>query len=453
MVAKGGVGADIDLESVHQREPGMNATEILLAESQERMCYEVIPGHVDDVRAVAERYDLECSVVGEVTKGNYVCRFDGERVVDAPPGFLADGAPLNDLERVETTKLVAGLPDRDLDAAFEAVLSSPTTASKRWVYRQYDHEVGARTAVRPGHDAAVLAIREAAPGAGDRDHPPTDGSGVGLAISSGATPRWTESAPREGARAGALENASNLAAVGARPLAAVDCLNGGNPEKPEVYGGFAAVVEGLAGMCADLDVPVVGGNVSLYNDSPEGPIPPTPTVLMVGTREGYDAPGLDVPPDADLLLVGRQATRLGGSEYLGRMGGADSFPVLPENPRERVDALARVANHPETLAVHDVSHGGLAVTLAEMVDDAGISVELPGEDPARELFGEAPGRAVVATTDPDGVREAVGEHAPVHHLGEGVDDPALEIDVGGRSLHYDADRIAGERNVIARELD
>ncbi|TKX76203.1 phosphoribosylformylglycinamidine synthase II, partial [Halorubrum sp. SD626R] len=144
--------------------------------------------------------------------------------------------------------------------------------SKRWVYRQYDHEVGTRTALKPGDDAAIMAIRETA---GDGED---DSAGVGLALSSGANPNWTATAPYEGARAVALENATNLAAKGAVPLAAVDCLNGGNPEKPDVYGGFEGIVDGLADACADLGTPVVGGNVPLYNDSVEGPIPPTPTL-------------------------------------------------------------------------------------------------------------------------------------------------------------------------------
>jgi phosphoribosylformylglycinamidine synthase len=448
MVAKGELGAEIDLDAVHQREPGMNALEILLAESQERMCYEVAPENVAAVQAVAERFDLGCSVVGEVTEGNYVCTFagdgDGETVVDVPADFLADGAPLNDLETVAPECPTTDLPDADVAAAVEAVLSSPSTASKRWVYRQYDHEVGVRTAVPPGDDAAVLAIREAGP---------DDGSGVGLALSSGAAPNWTDAAPREGARAIALENATNLAAEGARPLAAVDCLNGGNPEKPEVYGGFSAVVDGLAEMCRELSVPVVGGNVSLYNDSPAGPIPPTPTLFVVGTREGYGAPPARAVPDAEVLLVGPVGTALGGSEYLARYGGSDRFPELPADPAAVVDAIATVADLDSTRAVHDVSHGGLAVTLAEMVDEAGLDVSLPGEDPQRELFGEAPGRAVVLTTDPDAVREAVGDAAPVTSLGTGTADPALELAVGGESVALDAADVGALRDVIGRELD
>ncbi|MFB6303301.1 MAG: phosphoribosylformylglycinamidine synthase subunit PurL [Haloferacaceae archaeon] len=437
LVAKGGFGALIDLERVHQREPDMNATEILLAESQERMCYEVEPEKVEGVRAVAERYDLGCSVVGEVRDGNYVCRFEGERVVDAPAEFLADGAPLNDLDRAEPSAPECDLPPTpDLADAFEAVVGDPAAASKEWVYRQYDHEVGLRTATPPGDDAAVLAMEE---------------TGGGLALSSGSNPEWTSTAPYDGARAVAVENATNLAAVGATPLAAVDCLNGGNPEKPDVYGAFAAAVDGLADACRALSVPVVGGNVSLYNDSASGPVPPTPTVAMAGTAPGHDAPGAAVEGTGDLLLVGASSGRLGGSTYLATQGGSDRFPDLPEEPRAVVEALATAARQGTTRAVHDVSRGGLAVALAEMVTaDTGVSAAV---DDATALFEETPGRAVVETTDPDAVREAFAGIAPVEALGAATDDARLDLTVGDRTLDYAASDLADLRDVIARELD
>jgi len=444
MVAKGGLGAEIELERVHQLEPNMNPLEILLAESQERMVYEVRPGNVERVRAVAERFDLGCSVIGEVTDGNYVCTFDGESVVDVDAHFLGEGAPMNDLPREEPEQPDRDLPDVPLETAVEAVLGSPNAASKRWVYRQYDHEVQVRTAVRPGDDAAVLAIREAE---------------TGLACTAGADPNWTAVAPFEGARAVALENATNLAAKGARPLAAVDCLNGGNPEKPGVYGGFAAVVDGLADMCATLDVPVVGGNVSLYNDSPSGPIPPTPTLAMTGTKPGYDAPpqglagGGDLVLVGDLPLAGEAEGRLGGSEYLAQHGGSDRFPALPDDPATLVEILAEVADRQTTLAAHDVSHGGLAVALAEMVgEDAGATVELDADDPAVALFHEQPGRVVFETTAPAELADAFDGVAPVACLGRADDAGRLDLAVGSASVGIDADRIRELRAVIEREL-
>ncbi|PSP38446.1 phosphoribosylformylglycinamidine synthase subunit PurL [Halobacteriales archaeon QH_7_65_31] len=439
LVAKGGKGAEIELERVHQREPAMNALEILLAESQERMVYEVRPENTDAVAEIADRFDLGCSVIGEVTDGNYVCSFDGETVVDVPSSYLADGAPMNDLDSVAPEPQARALPDTDLGSAFETVVAAPNTASKEWVYRQYDHEVGNRTAKRPGDDAALIAVRDA---------------GKGVAISSGAEPNWTAAAPYEGARAVALENATNLAAMGARPLAAVNCLNGGNPEKPEVYGGFRAIVDGLAAMCATLDTPVVGGNVSLYNDSAAGPIAPTPTLAVVGSKDGYDAPGTDLAGGGTVLLVGERSGTLGGSQYLAGHGGTDRFPTLPEDPGAVIEAIATVANRPTTTAVHDVSHGGLGVALAEMVtDDAGLDATLTGGSlPVEQLFSEQPGRAVVETTDPDAVRTAVGD-LPVTELGESDGSGQLSLTVGETTLEYASDEITALRSQIARTLD
>ena len=439
LVAKGGLGARLDLDAVHLREEGMNATEILLSESQERMCYEVTPEDVARVEAVAERFGLGVSVVGEVTDGDYVCRFDGETVVRAPATFLADGAPFHDLDRVDPTQPTPDLPaEDDLAGAVETVLSDPSTASKAWVYRQYDHEVGLRSVVRPGADAALLAVDEA-----DAD----------VALSAGAVPGWTDCAPREGARAVALEVATDLATLGATPLAAVDCLNGGNPEDPETYGRFAAAVDGLADACAALSVPVVGGNVSLYNDSASGPVPPTPTVAMVGERAGEargPTPGVAATGEGRLLLVGASDGRLGGSVYLDARGGTDRFPALPEVPRAFVDSLAAVTRAETTRAVHDVSRGGLAATLAEMVGAAGVEAAVADRE---ALFCEAPGRAVVETTDPAAVRAAVDGVAPVTDLGRTTDEAVLSLSVGGTAVSLDAATVREHRGVVDRSMN
>jgi phosphoribosylformylglycinamidine synthase len=344
-----------------------------------------------------------------------------------------------------------------LAEALRSVIADPSTASKRWVYRQYDHEVGTRTSVLPGDDAALLALRETE---GE------EGVGTGLALSAGAEPNWTTVAPYEGARAVALENATNLAVKGARPLAAVNCLNGGNPEKPEVYGGFRGIVDGLAEMCETLAVPVVGGNVSLYNDSVAGPIPPTPTLAMLGTKPGYDAPPGELSGEGELVLVGGvedgslppeaheddSPHALGGSVYLSQVGGSDRFPALPADPVPFVEVLAAVADTETTLATHDVSHGGLAVTLAELVGEAGASVAVADE---RELFAEAPGRAVIETTDPEAVRDAFAGVAPVRSLGTADDSGALTVSVGEPDVELSVDReeIAELRATITDALD
>lgn len=434
MIAKGECGAEIDLEAVHLRETGMNATEILLAESQERMLYEVRPENVDRIEAIAERFDLGVSVIGETTDtGRYVCTFEGEIVVDVPAEFVADGAPMNDLPSIDPEQPEPNVPDFDLEAAAETVIRSPNTASDEWIYRQYDHEVGTRTALRPGDDAGVLAIRE---------------TGQGLALTSGTEPSWTEAAPYEGAYATALENATNLAAKGAEPLATVDCLNAGNPEKPDVYGQFSAIVDGLSDGCRDLDVPVVGGNVSLYNDSTTGPIPPTPTLAMIGTMPSFDAPTMAAKGEGELVLLGGFQRRLGGSELLAQLGGTDRFPELPSAPQNRVDAIRNATTLESTVATHDVSDGGLLVTLAEMVhEEAGAEITVPS---AAALFSEAPGRVVIETTDQAALVAALDDRIEVQSLGATTAEGVLSIGVedGAQRLNYPAERIEAFRSTL-----
>jgi phosphoribosylformylglycinamidine synthase len=217
-----------------------------------------------------------------------------------------------------------------------------------------------------------------------------------------------------------------------------------------------AIVDGLADMCAELAVPVVGGNVSLYNDSPSGPIPPTPTLAMAGTKAGYDAPTAELTGEGELLVVGgTEDYALGGSELLTEVGGTDRFPALPEDANPLVDAIADVANQETTRSTHDVSHGGLAATLAEMIGEAGAEVTLDAADTERaaeRLFSEAVGRVVVETTDPEAVYRRFDGVAPVERLGVATDTGRLELAVGGVSLTYTSDEIAALRDVIASEL-
>ena len=466
MVGAAALGAHIDLDRVHRREPGMAAPEILLAESQERMCYEVRPADVTRVQSIADRFDLGCSVIGRVTDGAYVCTVPDDGVdddeppqatgpeaisepeapnrrvvVDCDPTFLADGAPQNELSSTSPTQPDRAVPDIDLREAVEAVVSAPTVASKRWVYRQYDHEVGTRTAVGPGADAATLAMREA---------------GVGLSLSAGAEPGWTAVAPYEGARATAVENATNLAAVGAEPLAVVDCLNGGNPEDPATYGGFRATVEGVADGCRELDVPVVGGNVSLYNDSAAGPIPPTPTVAMAGVTPTYTAPGVEIAGGGTLVVVGAPATepKLGGSQLLTALGGSDRFPGAASDAATHVAAIRDLADRSDVQAVHDVSSGGLAVTLAEMIGpSAGARVDLDESSaPVARLFDERPGRAVVETTNPAELLAALPADVPAARLGTTDESGELALTAGDQSTTLDAETVRELRASISREL-
>jgi len=355
MVAKADLGARIELERVHQREPNMNAMEILLAESQERMCYEVKPENVDRVHEIVERFDLGCSVIGEVTDENYTCLFEGETVVDVDAYFLGEGAPMNDLATEELEE--------------EPRRTCPTRTSRRPSTRSSR----VRTPPQSGGSTGSTTTRSACGRASDRATTRRSSrcERPSRASQSPLVPRRTgpPSRPTRGSRGRARERDEH------RGEGRNAAGRGGLPQRRQP--GEAGRLRRLhrhrrrprGEMCETLSTPVVGGNVSLYNDSVAGPIPPTPTLAMVGSKDGYDAP-LSVESEGDLVLVGdlgleRDESRLGGSEYLARFDGSDRFPGLPADPASVVETLAAVANDDSTLAVHDVSHGGLAVALAE----------------------------------------------------------------------------------------
>ena len=470
MVAKGGCGCTVELGAVHQRESDMNGTELLLAESQERMCYAVAPEDLSAVRSVAERYELGCSVVGTVSEQpDYVCRFDGQTIVDAPAEFVVDGATTYDRHGTPADGPdERSLPSVSATTAFEAVVADPSVASRQWVYRQYDHEVGLRTTVGPGADAATLGLREPEP----ETEPETT-----VALTAGAVPGWTQAAPYDGTRNVVVAAATALATVGASPLAVVNCLNGGNPETAAVFDGFEAAVNGLADACRSLDVPVVGGNVSLYNDSAAGPIPPTPTVVMLGRGSGRHTALPPIEGDGSLLLIGGHTDALGGSTCLSQFGGTDAVPTPPPALTERLTTLAAVTQRPSTQTVASVADGGLAATLARLV--AGENERLAGASAGSSraasarvsapglpsLFSEAVGRAVIETTDPDGVQAAFGGHTQVTELGktaaahddndaDGTGSKAeLAVTVGDQLLRYDAGELRRLRATLERELD
>jgi phosphoribosylformylglycinamidine synthase II len=370
MAAKGDCGARLDLDDVHLREP-LNALEILLSESQERMLFEVSLDDVDTVIDIAERYDLEAAVVGEVTDEDFVAEHEGETVVELPPEFLADGAPVHDLERDESDENEPTVPYEPTREGVLRALANPNNASKEWVYRQYDHEVQTRTVVKPGDDAAVLDI-----------------GGTGLALSAGCDSERVSARPYQGGYETVVENATNLAAKGARPLALVDCLNFGNPERPSVYGEFRDAVEGMGDAARDLGTPFVGGNVSLYNESEEfgTAVNPTPSVGALGLASDPDAPRTEIQDDSTLLLL----------------DASEEPSALPE----MADDIAEGAS-----AAHDVSTGGIGVALAEMCGDRGVRADVSDKD----VFDSTPGRVVVAgdPTDFEGAygTELLGETA------------------------------------------
>jgi len=360
--SRGGTGVEIDLAKVPQRETGMTPYEIMLSESQERMLIIVKKGHEKTVCDIFAKWDLPYAEVG-VVKDDGMMRVlnHGKVVAEIPARQLADEAPLYDREaraRPAPPQLdLAQVPVPDGHAALLTLLAHPSIASKNWVYRQYDHTVRAGTVVLPGSDAAVFLVREA---------------NKLLAATSDCNALYCALDPRQGARIAIAEAARNLACAGATPLAVTDNLNFGNPYKPENFWQLRECVEGLAEGCRAFDVPVTGGNVSLYNESPAGAIDPTPTVGMVGLIEDerhatvsyFQAPG-----DA-ILLVGGFGDELGASHYLQVIHGLKVGPVPAlDFAKERAvhDAVRGFIKSRLVKSAHDLSEGGLGVALTECI--------------------------------------------------------------------------------------
>ena len=410
MASKGGVGVDIDVRRVHLREADMEPFEVMVSESQERMLAVVEPGKVDEVIAVCERWQTSASAIGEVTGGGRLRVLDdGAEVGDVPVAALVDECPLYDLDPAEPAgwtygnestlgELLAVAAGRsanaeDPSAILTALLASANVASKRWAFEQYDSIVGSRTVRRPeAADAAVLMISE---------------SERAIAIAIDGNGRRVACDPYRGAVEAVLECAQNLACVGAEPLGLTNCLNFGNPEKAAVAWQLDRAVDGLADACRALGVPVVGGNVSLYNETEHGPIYPTPVVGMVGELpDPALAAGAALPDGARLFLIGPFSPSLAGSELAKLRGELDAG--LPGNEIAPIaDALTLVrelVRDGSAGAAHDVSDGGLACAVAEMAIAGGVGaeleldplIELRGCSGETALFGEGPGGILIA---------------------------------------------------------
>ena len=439
MASKGEVGLDIDVSRVPLREAGMEPFEIMISESQERMLCVVEPALVDDVLALCERWDVRATPIGEVTDTRHLRVFDGDELVgDIPVEALVDDVPLYDLEPEEPSAPVYPDPparlggDASADEVLLALLASPNIASKRFVFEQYDSIVGSRTVRRPETaDAAVLALE------------PDGGTGA-LAVSIDGNGRRVACDPYTGAVEAVLECARNLACVGAEPLGLTNCLNFGNPEKPHIAWQLTRSVEGLRDACLALGVPVVGGNVSLYNEGGEGPIYPTPVVGMVGKLpEPSTVPHTGFAQEGHAIaLVGMFEPALEGSE-LEKLRGrlADSLPPL--DLAAHADALVRVraaVRSGELPTAHDVSEGGLACALAESCIAGGLGARVSLDADEAALFGEGPGGVIVA-----GPREAVEALEGALVIGE-VGGDSLEVD-GALSVPLSELRAAHEGSI------
>jgi phosphoribosylformylglycinamidine synthase subunit PurL len=430
MASAGEVGIDIDVAAVPLREADMEPFEIMVSESQERMLAVVEPARVEEARAIAEKWQTGSAVIGSVTEGGAIRILRGGEVVgEMPVEALVDGCPLYDLEPAEPEGWIYGnratlAEDAGPEVELLALLGAPNIASKRWAFEQYDSIVGSRTVRRPEQaDAAVLRLPEA---------------GNAIAVSIDGNGRRVACDPYAGTIEAVLECAQNLACVGAEPLGLTNCLNFGNPEKPVGAWQLDRAVSGLADACTALGVPVVGGNVSLYNEGPDGPIYPTPVVAMVGELpDPAKVGGSAFARQGDAIgLIGPFEPSPAGSELAKQRGVLEMGLPHPDIADVAAAcAVVRDAVRAGRLAsVHDVSDGGLAVAIAECAIAGGIGCETNvehlrerGAQPEEALFGEGPGGFLVSA-DP-----AVLEDLGAVLIGT-VGGDRVSIGAGDRSL-------------------
>lgn len=434
MASKGGVGVDLDVAKVPLREPGMAPFEIMVSESQERMLCVVEPGRVDEVLAVTEKWEVHGTAIGTVTDTGHLRVFVGDELVgDMPVPALVDDCPMYTLEPAKPEggapaiyPAPARTPAADLKDPRDillALLSSPNIASRRPLFEQYDCLVQSRTVRRPEQaDAAVLMLPR----------------GGAIAVSIDGNGRRVAADPYRGTMENVLECAANLACAGAKPLGLTNCLNFGNPEKPHIAWQLSESIRGLGEACVALDAPVVGGNVSLYNESATGPIYPTPVVGLVGElpdpafagRSGFGRAG------DTIAVVGPFAPFLPGGE-LHKLRG-EPLPdglehVDLEGAKAAHEAIRDAVRAGAITSAHDIAEGGLLVALAEaaLFGGLGASVDLPLDpfaDPERLLFGESPGRGFVVSGEAPAL-EALRERTPVTLIGT-VGGDALKVAAG-----------------------
>ena len=425
MAGRGEAGLDVHLDSVPLREADLAPVEIMISESQERMVAVVDPEQLATVEGVCRKWaDLDCAVIGEVTDSGVLrAFFEGDVVGEIPVSFLTEETPRYALDTAARalSPPLEHEPRRAGRDDLLALLASPNVRSRRPVFERYDHLVGSRTVRRPGLDAAVLRLRPAL---------------TGLAVSLDGPGRAASLDPRAAGARAVFESARNVACAGGRPLAVTDCLNFGNPEKPEIAWELAEAIEGMARACEVLGIPVVSGNVSLYNETDGRAIPPTPVVGCVGLVADVRAvPGAWREGDV-VLLAGREELALDGSEYQARfLGGPAGRPPPPDYVAEAalVHFLWRSAR---TLnAAHDVSDGGLAVALAELALHSGIGAEVELGRDVVDWFGEGSGRAVVAC--PPEHAEAL-EGVALRRLGVVRGEKLLGVPLGALREAYEA---------------
>ncbi|GAB6966219.1 phosphoribosylformylglycinamidine synthase subunit PurL [Komagataeibacter kakiaceti JCM 25156] len=402
MAGKGGVGIDLDLDHVPQRERGMSAYEMMLSESQERMLIVLRPDRTEQARAIFDKWELDFAVIGHLTDtGNIVIRHKGAVEADIPLAPLADQAPVYHRPTAPAQPPLPLEPIIDpvgTEQALMRLIGCPDLASRAWVYNQYDSTVGGQTVRRPGAaDAAIVKV---------------EGTELGLALTTDCTPRYCRANAKLGGAQAVAEAWRNITATGARPLAVTDNLNFGSPEKPEVMGQFVDAIAGMGEACRALDFPVVSGNVSLYNETrmPDGTsqsILPTPAIGGLGVLEDVRlAVGLEMPDGCDIMLLGETKGQLGQSIWLREiLGSQDGEPPTLDLAAERRngDFVRGLIGQRTIVACHDVADGGVLVAVAEMVmaGQAGCVLDSPqsGMRPEAFWFGEDQSRYIVAVRD------------------------------------------------------
>ncbi len=396
MAGKGGVGIELTLDDVPQRETGMSAYEMMLSESQERMLLVIKPERRKVARAIIEKWDLDYAVIGKITDtGRIVVTHKGKIEADIALAPLSDAAPLYRRPIAETPEpppLGTTTDPIGLQAGLLKLLGCPDIASRRWIWDQYDSTVGGQTVKRPGAaDAAIVRL---------------EGTKRALAITTDCTPRYCAADAWAGGAQAVAEAWRNITATGAKPLAVTDNLNFGNPEKPEIMGQFAAAIQGMAAACVALDFPVVSGNVSLYNETEGQAILPTPAIGAVGVLEdAAQAVGIGLKPGLELILIGETKGQLGQSlwlrEVLEQEAGAPPAPDLVAERRNGDFVRGRIIAG-TVVACHDVSDGGLLVAAAEMALAGDIGIRLSVAQTAHEYwFGEDQSRYILAVQPAD----------------------------------------------------
>ncbi len=402
MSAKGGVGMRIDLDKVPTRQQNMKAWELLLSESQERMLMVVEKGREADVLAVFEKWDLSCSNIGEVTEDgllNFYMHGELEASLPAYELVLGGGAPVYErdykapayLAKVNAFDMTTIADTTNLQDAVKAMVQIPNIASKRWVYTQYDSMVGAaNTSTNAPSDAAVVLAK---------------GTGKALAMTVDCNSKYVFADPEKGAMIAVAEAARNIVCSGGEPIGVTNCLNFGNPYDPEVYYQFVKSVEGMGAACRKFNTPVTGGNVSFYNQNPDGPVFPTPTIGMVGIVEDMNnRMTLDFKNEGDaIVLLGQQRNDIGSSEYLNKIKGV-AFSHAPhfdlEEEFQLQQFVANLIKAKQIKSAHDISEGGLIITLLESAffNNKGFKVSSNNSDLRKDAYwlGEAQSRVVVS---------------------------------------------------------